>query len=117
MKVKELIELLNEYEIKRKKTKMNITDKRNEWDFDNEYTPLIIISKQFWFIERLVKNDKLKDNGIKPRKDLVKEIAIVDYKTGKAIWWKNQYSETEQLIMYLSIQDNPIEYLCKIIKE
>jgi len=76
-----------------------------------------IISKKYWFIERLVKNDKIKSDGIKPREDLVKEIQIVDFKTGKTLWWKNQYSETEQLIMYLSIQDNPLEYLCSILKE
>jgi hypothetical protein len=76
-----------------------------------------IKSKEYWFIERLVKNDKIKSDGIKPREDLVKEIQIVDFKTGKTLWWKNQYSETEQLIMYLSIQDNPLEYLCSILKE
>ena len=77
---------------------------------------LCIISKSYWFIDWLVKNDKIKDNGIKQRTDLVKEIQIVDYETGKSLWWKNQYSETEQLIMYLSIQDNPLEYLCSILK-
>jgi hypothetical protein len=37
------------------------------------------------FIQRLVEQDKIRDDGIKPRKDLVKEITIVDYDTGKAI--------------------------------
>ena len=90
------------------------------WDEKELTYPIEIMrikSKEYWFIERLVESDKIKDNGIKPRKDLVKDITIVDYKTGKAIWCKNLYSESEQLIMYLSIQDNPIEYLCSILKE
>jgi hypothetical protein len=81
-----------------------------------EYSYLTLISKSFWFIQRLVEQDKIRDDGIKPRKDLVKEITIVDYKTGDAIWWKNKYTEVEQLIMYLSIQDEPIRFLCEIIK-
>jgi len=68
------------------------------------------------FIQRLVEQDKIRDDGIKPRKDLVKEITIVDYDTGKAIWWKNKYSETEQLLMYLAISEQPIELLCQILK-
>ena len=99
MKVKELIELLNEYEIKREKTKMNITDKRNEWDFDNEYTPLIIISKQFWFIERLVENDKIEAS----------EIMLDD-----RMW--TIYDKTDSTLMMLAIKDNPLEYLCSILK-
>ena len=80
------------------------------------YAQTYIISKQGWFIKWLVENDKISNDWIKPRTDLVKEITIVDYKTGDAIWWKNKYTEVEQLIMYLSIQDEPIRFLCEIIK-
>lgn len=76
-----------------------------------------LISKRFWFIERLVKNNKIRNDGIKPRKDLVKEITIVDCQTNKAIWWANKYTEVEQLLMYLSIQDSPIECLISILKQ
>jgi len=130
--MEKLVKLLNEYEKDKYgiswSYELEIDDETGEptwWIVDSSedyfevtsyYITMKIISKRFWFIERLVKNDKLKDNGIKPRKDLVKEIAIVDYKTGKAMWCKNLYSESEQLIMYLSIQDNPIEYLCSILK-
>jgi hypothetical protein len=118
-----LLELLNEYlspfswyiqyhnknGFKRTPTKSAV-----EWDrmLQDEY----VCSKKFWFIKWLVENDKISNDWIKPRTDLVKEITIVDYKTGDAIWWKNKYTEVEQLIMYLSIQDEPIRFLCEIIK-
>ena len=115
--MEKLIELLNEYDggmwyQENWKIKIAWADNYN----NRIYINLYIISKKFWFIKWLVENDKIKDNGIKPRTDLVKEIQIVDYETGKSLWWKNQYSETEQLIMCLSIQDNPLEYLCSILK-
>jgi hypothetical protein len=46
---------------------------------------LVVCSAYYCFIQRLVEQDKIRDDGIKPRKDLVKEITIVDYKTGDAI--------------------------------
>lgn len=107
-----LMILLREYEKNRRTRK-----KFSYGNYSNiKNNRFIIISKEYWFIDWLVKNDKLKNDGIKPRTDLVKDIQILDYKTGKVLWWKNKYSETEQLIMYLSIQDNPIEYLCSILK-
>ena len=85
------------------------------WVFDGEWE-VVLISSSYWFIKWLVENDKISNDWIKPRTDLVKEITIVDYKTGDAIWWKNKYTEVEQLIMYLSIQDEPIRFLCEILK-
>jgi RecB family exonuclease len=84
--------------------------------FWEDESTAIIICKGYMFIQWLVENDKISNDWIKPRTDLVKEITIVDYKTGDAIWWKNKYTEVEQLIMYLSIQDEPIRFLCEIIK-
>ena len=109
--IEKLIELLNEYE---KTLEPNL---QIEWtEVWIKSTPEIVISKKFWFIKWLVEKDKISNDWIKPRTDLVKEIIIVDYKTGDAIWWKNKYTEVEQLIMYLSIQDEPIRFLCEIIK-
>ena len=113
-RMEKLVKLLNEF------NKENIPEEFKEilpdeieyvfWDY--------FLTKKAGFIERLVENDKIKSDEycFQPRKDLVKEIAIVDYKTGKAIWCKNLYSESEQLIMYLSIQDNPLDYLVSILK-
>ena len=137
-----LVELLNEYEIKRerkfewfKRDRLPYYEWSNEELGDGTITYLwldkedykweelywdsanaVLISKSYWFIKWLVENDKISNDWIKPRTDLVKEITIVDYKTGDTIWWKNKYTEVEQLIMYLSIQDEPIRFLCEILK-
>lgn len=119
--IEKLVELLNEYEPR-------IAGDGEHYDniwwyrhFMSDKTvsnnaTRYIVSKEYWFIKWLVENDKISNDWIKPRTDLVKEITIVDYKTGDVIWWKNKYTEVEQLIMYLSIQDEPIRFLCKIIK-
>jgi len=57
-----------------------------------------IISKKYGFIERLVENDKI---DIKK----VKEWEIMLSRNDK-----------ENIIWKLSIQDNPIDYLCSILK-
>jgi len=55
-----------------------------------------IISKKFWFIQWLVDNNKTKE---------------VEY------WlWYTSYSEWENLIRLLSIQDDPISFLVSILK-
>ena len=64
----------------------------------------LVISKKFWFIKWLVENDK-----IKPLR--------------KFIGWETdedepyiQFDLVDQYIAYLSIQDEPIRFLCEIIK-
>ncbi len=55
-----------------------------------------VISKKFWFIQWLVENNKTKE---------------VEY------WlWYTSYSESDNLIRLLSIQDDPIEFLISILK-
>lgn len=79
--MEKLIELLNEYgnEICNHwgdyQTDMDFTDRDTYW----------YLSKKFGFIEWLVENEKIDDGGIKPRKNLVKEISIIDWKTKKPI--------------------------------
>ena len=94
-----LIELLNEYD-----------GKNHFWDYDEEYLTseefyeenwdLEIISKKFWFIKWLVENDKI-DKG---------EIPQIDGS------YYNLYDDCDNLLMNLSIQDEPIRFLCEIIK-
>jgi hypothetical protein len=72
------------------------------------------ISKSYWFIERLIKNDKIKWID---KTELYYNISCYDWD-----WWEYEliwpnFTDTEQIIMILSIQDNPIEYLCSILKE
>ena len=92
-----------------------IRDKyKPHWDRDGDFTHLICL-KQYEFIKWLLYNNKITSDWIKPRDKLVKEITILD-QDGNAIWWDNKYTEEEQLLMYLSIQDNPIEFLISILK-
>lgn len=75
-----------------------------KWDKDNKFYEETIISKKFWFIDWLVKNDKIQSKYLTWWAKLINSRTYVEY------------SKTEQLIMDLSIQDNPIEWLCKILK-
>ena len=113
-----LIELLLNYEEEIKKTEW---DYRYYWNMIDslqlecrnvissqilmrEERWLILISKSFWFIKWLVDNDKIDlDKLLKG----IKENKIYCWK-----WWK----VSNMLLMLLSIQDNPIEYLVSILK-
>ena len=112
--MEKLIKLLNEYmEYKEKfwpdkltrfkwvDTSWNLLFELKNWEyFQEEY----IISKKFWFIKWLVDNDKI---------DLMKlKKWIEDNKFYCAKWGKT----TNMLLMLLSIQDNPIEFLISILK-
>ena len=71
------------------------SDKRN-----CEINQLLIISKEFWFIKWLVENDKI-DKG---------EIPQIDGS------YYDLYDDYDNLLMNLSIQDEPIRFLCEILK-
>lgn len=66
---------------------------------------LQIISKKFWFIQWLVDNDKI---DIQWTKNLLYESEIFN---------PLPYTDlVERLIMYLAIQDDPINFLLSILK-
>lgn len=101
--MEKLLNLLNEYD-----SDWGVTDywalfnSMNEWISGTE--DLQVISKKFWFIKWLVENDK-----IKPLR--------------KFIGWETdedepyiQFDLVDQYIAYLSIQDEPIRFLCEILK-
>lgn len=96
--VEKLIELLNEYgnEICNHwgdyQTDMDFTDRDTHW----------YLSKKFWFIKWLVENDKIDIDN----EELVSLMS--------ELWeWRNP---VKCLLMLLSIQDEPIRFLCEIIK-
>ena len=63
-----------------------------------------VIYKEFWFIKWLVDNDKIDRHN-------------VWYST--MLWQLSDYhwlDWEQELLMLLSIQDNPIEFLCSVIK-
>lgn len=102
--MEQLIKLLNEYD-------WTPTEWKQIWDkiyfdwlgWNSELHELIIISKYYGFIQRLVDNDKI---------DLTK------------MWGDKQcdydlirlFNKEEKLLMLLSIQDNPIEFLISILR-
>ena len=84
--MEKLIDLLNEY-----------------WDINwnkamVEHQDTYIISKKFWFIERLIENDKISVLNIDNR------IALSEYKN------------YERIIIYLAISDNPIQDLIDLLR-
>jgi hypothetical protein len=102
--MQKLIELLNEY----RREKVNKQSWITEWHYnaftfslDNiswQQAELLIISKQYWFIKWLVENDKI-------------EKWSLFYNT-----WDLPDDDVSKLLMLLSIQDEPIRFLCEIIK-
>ena len=83
-----------------------------------------IISKQFWFIKRLVDNDKIDfDKCWLDVKDYLsyskrydKWIVMAENYDNDTFVVREFYSPYEQLLMLLAISDNPIDLLCEIIK-
>jgi hypothetical protein len=104
-----LIELLNEFDENRKIWK-NWLYKWEEYDPREEY----IISKNFWFIKWLVDNDKIDFDKLKPLTWVTEIMLATNYPNWIEV--KRRYRLYEQLIMLLSIQDNPIEFLVSILK-
>ena len=105
--IETLIELLNEYDEIREYA---------EVDLEDELISLKIISKWYWFIQRLVDNDKidivkvyknLTDYEIELRIRAVKEL-VADSEE-KTVLYLN-------LLMLLSIQESPIDFLISILK-
>ena len=91
--MEKLIKLLNEYD----DNNWGVTDywalfnRMNEWISGTEY--LQVISKEFWFIQRLVKHFYLNVTKIDAR------IAL------------SGFNATDRMLMALAISDNPIELL------
>lgn len=93
-----LIELLNEYD----DNNWGVTDywalfnRMNEWISETEY--LQVISKEFWFIQRLAKHFMLNVTKIDSR------IALSDF------------NATDRMLMALAISEDPIALLVDCLK-
>lgn len=107
--MEKLIELLNEYEkdislwseADWREFDWNLhyyCNYKDEYVFDNVYYR--IISKNFWFIKWLVDNDKIDLDKLE--KKVLKENLIRKF--------------DEWLLMLLSIQEKPIDFLISILK-
>lgn len=97
--MEKLIELLNEYE---KTLEPNL---QIEWtEVWIKSTPEIVISKKYWFIKWLVDNDKIDYERARKRENSDSR-------------WNFETCQPEYfMIMLLSVQDNPIEFLISILK-
>ena len=107
MKENRLIELLDEYDsVQYHKINHKIENwdiYRNVWGTDG-WHQVWRYCKKFWFIQWLVKKDKI-DNSKFYDKNILK-------------WFMTLTKEEkfDSVIMNLSIQDNPIEFLISILK-
>ena len=96
--MEKLIKLLNEYD----DNNWGVTDywalfnKMNEWISETEY--LQVLSKEFWFIQRLAKHFKLNMTKIDAR------IALSDF------------NATDRMLMALAISEDPITLLVYCLK-
>ena len=90
-----LIMLLDDYEER-------IVGVHSVWDRINDKETAWIISKKFWFIAQLIKRDEINLNDS-------------DLLTLSSELWCAVNSDI--VIMFLSIKDKPLEYLCSILKE
>lgn len=109
--MKKLLQLLNEYQDQRKsKFKFSSYDKRSQSfllvDSNEVLWEETIISKKFWFIERLIANDKLNKEWLF---NIIRESCIFDD--------MNICSESDYIIMYLAIGYNPIYFLTSMVKD
>lgn len=107
--MEKLIELLNEYS-------------KNIWYFNEEdlqwQTKAWILSKEFWWIIRLVENDKIDIDAYKTvySWDLDKRKTLTMSSNWDEFYQVIEHWVYESLLMLLSIQDNPIDFLCEILK-
>lgn len=116
--MEKLIELLNEYEKEKKSwfTWRSIDSYDNcvygvDCDWETEITMYSdLYSKQYWFIKWLVDNEKVDFRKLDYKK------FSGDIPTRYYLWTYIRYSFENEILMALSIQDNPIEFLISILK-
>ena len=119
IKMEKLINLANQYVEESWMSTKRIKDERwiicGEWEWTN-ISEIVLISKNYWFIARLVVNDMIDVEKIfKNMNDYEVEIrvrAIKDLKLNneeKSVLYL-------KLLMLLSIQDEPIDFLISILK-
>ena len=109
-----LIKLLNEYEAKRHKTSVIAEIRKGEdrlsyLEMNWNYSELLCISKGYDFIQRLVENDKI------DRSKVLISFSMAEYDGLWNMYW-HWVDDNQRLLMLLSIQDNPIEFLISILK-
>ena len=129
--MEKLIKLLNEYEnrdLELEEWEESNARTENNWhlrfngankvQFDTYMFDSLALSKKYWFIKWLVENEKIDLDKAKilesgNKAELFEFIERADY---MKIRNRSYFSEYKQLLMLLSIQDEPIEFLVSILK-
>ena len=119
--MEKLIELLNEYEnrdLELEEWEESNARTENNWhlrfngankvQFDTYMFDSLALSKKYWFIKWLVENEKI------DYEKLSKEWFIV--RTYDLDEIGESFDYVERLLMLLSIQDEPLEFLVSILK-
>ena len=103
--MEKLIELLNEFDSPKL---WKETDKwiDNIWKIYEFHSELQIISKKYWFIKRLVDNDKIN------RDKILKE----NWLFRKYFYDLEYVKNYDRLVMWLSVEDNPTKFLISYLK-
>ena len=119
--MQKLIELLNEYEkdwvnefetyVERWYCERTYQILSGKWENSNELKPCEIISKRYWFIKWLVDNEKINLRKLDYR------VSNVDIPVRYYLWTFIRYSFEKEILMTLAIQDEPIRFLCEILKD
>lgn len=111
--MEKLIELLNEYE---KENWRNFEVKEIWMKYRNN--DLMVISKRYLFIKWLVKNDKIDRHSKELELDMKRIRIPQDYylSWGQSLDLQHKKAQYLSLIALLSIQDNPIKFLCSVLK-
>ena len=116
--MEKIIKLLNEYEETKairdytwrieKQNKKRICWTEYTWAYvDDEEAERIIISKKYKFIEWLVKGDKIDFYKVsQAENELEVDVNVYRYEDDNYYW----------LLMILSIEDEPIEFLISVLK-
>ena len=113
--MEKIIELLNEYEWYTDIPTWTLSwaNEPLYWWWTAYASAYLIPSKKYWFIERLVKNDKI-DFDI-ANSDISKDIVLWREPDFADFMVYRRFLDEEKVLMLLSIQDNPIEFLCSVL--
>lgn len=111
--MEKLLKLLNEYKIELHwvdRTYKDGFDLAYEQEYMRDFRVAYLISKSFWFIKRLIQNDKIDTFRILDKRfDTQKLYEREHYHT------VNEWN-TDLLLMLLAISENPIEDLISYLK-
>ena len=126
--IEKLVELLNEYENQLDLKWCTRSEQPNFiWHIKavSEYSDNIlynadfaVTSKRYWFIKWLIENDKIDIDAYKTvySWDLDKRKTLTMSSNWDEFYQVIEHWVYESLLMLLSIQDEPIQFLCSILK-